>query len=113
MFCQLYCLVFNSPVCSVESATCPVVDSDRSWEVSIRNFKADVSFKEHSTEQAIVDHFLIIQNNFPIHFKDRFLLSTCHQSLLTHVTSFIMQAMPVMAVETLMSLKLGLSTLVT
>lgn len=113
MFWQLYCLEFNSPVSSVESATCPVVDSDRSWEVSIRNFKADISFKEHSTGQAVVDHFLIIQNYFPVHLKNRFLLSTCHQPLLTHVINFTMQEKPVMALEPLMSLKLGLSTLVT
>lgn len=62
---------------SIESAPCPVVDSDRSWEVSIRNFRADISFKDQRTGQAVVDHFLIIQNYFPVRFKDRFLLSTC------------------------------------
>lgn len=33
-------------MCPVESAACPLVDNDKSWEISIRNFKADISFKE-------------------------------------------------------------------
>jgi len=95
-------------MCSVESAACPVVDTDRSWEVTRRTFKADISFKEHSTGQAVVDHILKTQNKFPTHFKDGFLLSISHHPLLTNMTSLTMQAMPIMAVEPHTSLKLGM-----
>lgn len=67
-------------MCSVESATCPVVESDRSSKVTRRNFKVDISFKEHDTGQTVVDNILTIQNKFSTHFKGSFLLSTHHQS---------------------------------
>lgn len=92
-----------------------MLDNDSSWEFSRRNFRADISFKEHNTEQTIIDYILTIQNKFPTHFEDRFLSSTLHQSLLTHVTSFTKQAMSMMAVEALIFLKwgIGFSALVT
>lgn len=110
-----YCWLYRYSTFPCVQLNLLVVDSDRSWEVTRRNFKTDVSFKEHSTGQTVIDHILTIQNKFPTHFKDRFLLSTHHQSLLTHVTRLTMQAMSITAVEPLISLKLGmgLSTLVT